>query len=756
MFRFTARTPGVVVATVVIALVACGESGSPAASNDAPVAAIDAPLSGALYRAGDTIPYSGTATDAEDGSLGATSLRWWAEFHHDTHTHPFLSPTDAASGSVEIPIAGETSDNVWYRFYLRAVDSRGAVDTTYVEIFPQKSTLTITSVPVGRTITLDGQPHTTPYVVLSVVGIQRAIGVTSPQVAVDSTYAFTGWSHGGDTVQTLRTPATNTTYTANFVGTGPGNAPPTVSVTAPAGGSSSVVNAPVTVSANAADGDGTVDEVAFYDGATIISTDLTAPFSVSWTPTVLGTHILTAIATDDDGATTTSATVTVSVTGGGGGDTQAPAATLTAPGDGTLNLAGQVILTATATDNVGVVAVEFEVDGVVIGEDTQAPFADTLPSTASYATGVHRVRARARDAAGNPSPWAASRVTFGGSVDLVSGINRTPYVTGLNDVGTAMAFAPDGRLFLAQKNGQLRVVKNGALLATPFVTLSVNDEGERGLLGVAFDPNFASNNHVYLYYTTTSVNNRISRFTANGDVGGSELVLANLPALGAGVHNGGALHFGPDGKLYVAVGDNAESARAQQQDNVFGKMLRFNSDGTIPTDNPFYGTNTGQNRAVWALGLRNPFTFAFHPTSGRMLINDVGEGTWEEINEGARGRNFGWPTTEGPHSNPAFANPVFAYGHPGSSEPSLVRGSAIVGAAFYDPTTALLGARYLGSYFFADFESRWIYRLDTAKDNGVYAFARVGTDVTDLAVGPDGALYALANAGGWGVLRYAP
>ena len=208
-------------------------------------------------------------------------------------------------------------------------------------------------------------------------------------------------------------------------------------------------------------------------------------------------------------------------------------------------------------------------------------------------------------------------VATAGAASLPTGFAETQLVSGLSSP-TAMAFAPDGRLFVCEQGGRLRVVKNGALLPTPFVTLTVDSAGERGLLGVAFDPDFATNHYVYVYYTATSpaVHNRVSRFTANGDVAaaGSEVVLLELDNLsGATNHNGGAIHFGPDGKLYVAVGENANGANAQTLANLLGKMLRINADGTIPTDNPFYATASGRNRAIWALGLRNPFTFAFQP-----------------------------------------------------------------------------------------------------------------------------------------------
>src|SRR3954468_22887164 len=158
---------------------------------------------------------------------------------------------------------------------------------------------------------------------------------------------------------------------------------------------------------------------------------------------------------------------------------------------------------------------------------------------------------------------------------------------------TAMAFAPDGRLFVCQQSGQLRVIKQGTLLSAPFLSVTVDSQGERGLLGVAFDPNFSANNFVYVYYTTPGppVHNRVSRFTASGDVAaaGSEVVLFDLDNLSSATnHNGGAIHFGKDGKLYVGVGENANSANSQSLGTVLGKMLRINSDGTPPADNPFF------------------------------------------------------------------------------------------------------------------------------------------------------------------------
>ena len=309
---------------------------------------------------------------------------------------------------------------------------------------------------------------------------------------------------------------------------------------------------------------------------------------------------------------------------------------------------------------------------------------------------------------------------------------------------TAMQFAPDGRLFVAEQGGRLRVIKNGTLLTTPFVTLAVNATGERGLLGVAFDPGFETNRFVYVYYTATSPNlhNRVSRFTANGDVavGGSEAIIFELDSLSSATnHNGGAIAFGPDGKLYVAVGDNANGAQAQSLATLHGKMLRINKDGSIPSDNPFFSSASGKNRAVWALGLRNPFTFGFH-RDGRIFINDVGQNTWEEINDGMAGANYGWPETEGPTTDSRFISPRYAYTH--------ASGCAITGGAFYAPITWQFPSEYLNDYFFADFCGGWIRRLDPQNGNAVATFATGLSFPVDIKVSDDGSLYYLARGSG--------
>src|SRR6185436_3079253 len=268
-------------------------------------------------------------------------------------------------------------------------------------------------------------------------------------------------------------------------------------------------------------------------------------------------------------------------------------------------------------------------------------------------------------------------------------------------------------------------------------------EAERGLVGVTVDPDFPRTPHVYVYYTATEpfVHNRVSRFTAQGDKAAkrSELAILDLPALAKPIHNAGAMHFGPDGKLYIAVGENAVPENAQRLINPLGKILRINKDGSIPADNPFYRQTTDLARAIWAYGLRNPFSFAFQSGTGRMFIDDVGRSTWEEINEGLAGANYGWPVTEGPTDNPAFVAPLYAYRH----GPTPETGCAISGGSFYNPEEPRFPASYLGTYFFSDFCSGWIRRFDPATKTATGFATGIGGPV-GLQVGDDGSLYYLA------------
>ncbi|MDB5930660.1 MAG: hypothetical protein JWR60_2367 [Polaromonas sp.] len=441
----------------------------------------------------------------------------------------------------------------------------------------------------------------------------------------------------------------------------------------------------------------------------------------------------------------------------GSPDTTAPQATLTAPANLATDLTGTLALSAIANDDTAVARVEFEVDGLAAGTDDTAPYAASV-NIADYAAGQHVVRARARDGAGNVSAWSTATVKFGGSAAAPAGFTKNEgFITGLS-LATAAAQAPDGRLFIAEQRGTVRVFKAGGLLQQPLVRLAVDASGERGLIGIALHPNFPAAPYVFLHYTVSagpgsSAHNRISRFTVQGDsaLSSSELVLVELPPLSAATnHNGGALHFGTDGKLYVGVGENADPGKAQDLTSPLGKLLRFNEDGTVPADNPFFTTQQGLARAVWAYGLRNPFSFAVEPVSGRIYINDAGANTWEEINAAAAGANYGWPGSEGPDNVGAgITAPLFAYKHsdalpPGSGPGGFFTGFAIAGGTFY-PAAGPFAAPYRSNYFFADFGRRFIGRLDPANGNAAYAFASLSDAPVDMLVATDGALLVLGR-----------
>jgi uncharacterized repeat protein (TIGR03806 family) len=328
------------------------------------------------------------------------------------------------------------------------------------------------------------------------------------------------------------------------------------------------------------------------------------------------------------------------------------------------------------------------------------------------------------------------------SIVLNAGFQHQIVATGLNQP-TAMEIAPDGRIFVAQQTGQVKVIKNGALLATSFVELTVDSVNERGLVGITVDPNFSSNGYVYVFYTTPSggTHNRVSRFTASGDVAlaGSEFIVVDFPALStAGNHNSGALHFGNDGKLYVAHGDNATDANAQDLNNAFGKIHRFNPDGSIPTDNPFYNTSTGVARAIWAYGIRNSFTTAIEHATGKIFANDVGGGGPEEINNIVAGANYG----QG--GGPSPVAPVYSY-------PRDAGRCAIAGGVFYETAVANFPASYIGKYFFSDYCSGQIWYMNQ-DGTGVTQFAATSngelSNPVDLDIGLDGSLYYLQRGNG--------
>jgi glucose/arabinose dehydrogenase/chitodextrinase len=353
-----------------------------------------------------------------------------------------------------------------------------------------------------------------------------------------------------------------------------------------------------------------------------------------------------------------------------------------------------------------------------------------------------------------------------------------------------LAFAPDGRMFVWQKDGVVRVIKNGALLPEPFIDLSakVNTSGDRGFWGLTFDPNFSTNGFVYMSYTYEEGGNpndsrpktaRLTRVTAdpaNPDValaGTEKVILGSVSSPPCSSHPAGSdclaadgvshtlgnLVFLPDGTLLVGNGDGSDAAfadplslRAQDLNSTNGKILRINRDGTAPTDNPFYDSTNSARSKVWLYGVRNPFRFAVQPGTGDIWFGDVGWNTWEEVNDGVRGANYGWPCFEGAGRTPGYQSfsacanlPTSAVTPPYHTYSHASGASAVIGGPFY--TGALYPQQYRGNYFFADYTGNFINRVvfDEAQDPvTVETFATGVPSPVSLEQGPDGMIYYLS------------
>lgn len=305
----------------------------------------------------------------------------------------------------------------------------------------------------------------------------------------------------------------------------------------------------------------------------------------------------------------------------------------------------------------------------------------------------------------------------------------------------AIEFAPDGRLFIAEVGGKVRVASaNGVVDPTPVATIEVFTANENGLLGLALDPEFATSGYIYVFATLDPKEQQILRLIdpskRQSEVDAQPFVLRDhLPTRGE-FHSGGGLKIGPDKKLYFGIGDNLVRENSQDMNTLAGKISRINLDGTTPSDNPFK-TASGSPRAVYALGLRNPFRFCFAP-DGRLFAMDVGsdnEERREEINLIRPGDNCGWPLFEGKQPepiDPAYVDPIFDY-HDG--------GAAPVGCVFY--TAGGLPDEYVGNLFHLEFVLGRLYRTvldgDTVVSHTTLLESEGGP--VDLTVGPDGALY---------------
>ncbi len=405
-----------------------------------------------------------------------------------------------------------------------------------------------------------------------------------------------------------------------------------------------------------------------------------------------------------------------------------------------------------SSDNVAVTGYRVErCQGATCVNFTQlaAPTGTTYSDLTVAAGLTYRYQVRAADAAGNLSGYSTpvSAVT-----PASNNFQNEIIVSGLN-LPTSIKFLPDGRMLILELGGKIRVLQPGASQpdTTPFLQITnigtVNSQ--QGLMDLVLDPDFATNNYYYVFYTLGSPNrDRVSRFTAAGatTVSGSEFVVWQDSADANAEHHGGALNFGNDGKLYMTTGEHFDPSAAQSLASFRGKILRINKDGTVPPDNPF-NDGAGPNREeIWAMGLRNPFRAYYDKPSGRFYVADVGGNDYttakEEVNLGVAGANYGWPGCEGSCSNPAYTSPLYSYSHNG-------RDASITGGFIYRGSQ--FPAEYYGNYFFADYTQNWIKRLTldaSGNVTGVFNFEPLDGsldgpygDIVYLTEGPDGSLY---------------
>jgi glucose/arabinose dehydrogenase len=370
-----------------------------------------------------------------------------------------------------------------------------------------------------------------------------------------------------------------------------------------------------------------------------------------------------------------------------------------------------------------------------------APPGQPTPTPASRSEATPDTAAKAKTTATNtpaalPTPEPRTHNAPTPVAQVPDGIKIADVVSAGIIAPSALTFAPDRRLFFNEvKTGAVRILDpNGQLQPQPFVTVSIptgGDRKEQGALGLALHPDFATNHYVYVFYTYAKDGidpdeNRVVRFTERDGVGTDEqLILKDLP-VGICCHNGGRIGFGPDGKLYVTVGDQNDDNKAQQMNRPHGKVLRVNPDGSIPQDNPFPDTR------IFALGFRNPWGLAFHPKTGVPYITENGEVGHDEVNRVLAGRNYGNPIKDGMTDDPQFTNPIWETG---------VGRIAPTGAAFY---TGQAMPEYQGDFFFCSYNTGDMTRM---RFGGPDFDQLVEHDVVakgcylDVVNGPDGALY---------------
>jgi len=313
---------------------------------------------------------------------------------------------------------------------------------------------------------------------------------------------------------------------------------------------------------------------------------------------------------------------------------------------------------------------------------------------------------------------------------------------------TSMSWAPDHHLWIGAKEGYVWTLHLEDRRAPELVAigrLRVDTDGERGLSGIAVDPDYLENHHIWVYYTTDErpARNRLSRFRHVGQQLVDETVMLETPDLENDIHNGGCLRFASDGTLFVSTGDDDQGGRtAQNTHDLRGKILHINRDGSPAAGNPYLDGKGGDAR-VWAYGFRNPWRFNLQPESQNLFIGDVGNATHEEVNLGFRGGNFGWPSTEGPDppAVPGVTYPIYSYPH------TSPLGNSITGGDHARPNNFPAG--YAGNYFFGDYATHQIFRMVLDETNtpiSTEVFASDARTPVDIQFGPDGGLYYVSFA----------
>jgi glucose/arabinose dehydrogenase len=330
----------------------------------------------------------------------------------------------------------------------------------------------------------------------------------------------------------------------------------------------------------------------------------------------------------------------------------------------------------------------------------------------------------------SPTPPAPPSSDIFTTQDGVRFVVETPVTT--LDVPWSLAFAPDGRLFLTERAGRVRILDVTAMRAELALTLDdVFTQGEAGLLGIALDPDFSQNRHVYLYYTAATgggAANRVLRFRESGArLTDRVTLLDGIPA--ASIHDGGRLRFGPDRLLYITTGDAANTSLAPELSSYAGKILRLNTDGTSPRENPF-------SSPVFSYGHRNPQGLDWHPTTGDLWASEHGASGNDEVNAIRSGVNYGWPRIEGAETLPDMQAPAAFF------TPSI----APSGASFYR------GSRFPafhGDLFVAMLRGMHLLRLRLNAAGQVTSQERLLDGrfgrLRDVQSGPDGAIYVLTN-----------